>query len=144
LIEEKKYDGTTNNDWRKSIMKQMIQTDRLHHVHLSLRKRLALTTTLLFIGGPLIAMASSQAAYAYTRNLYISIPAGTTRHLQLRFPTWQKNGQLKFTLLNLTVVCNGGDSGIAGTALFDSSGAAAGTAGTCTLTIPITYPDPVW
>ena len=125
-------------------MKQLIQTDHLHHAHLSLRKRFTLVTALLLAGGPLIAMTSSQAAYAYTRNLDISIPAGTTRHLQFRFPIWQKNGQLKFTILNLTVVCNGGDSGTAGTALFDSTGATAGTAGSCTLTIPITYPDPVW
>ena len=133
----------------KNIMKQPIQTERPKHAHLPLWKRCTLITTLLLTGGPLIAMASSQAAYADTANdipyQTITIPSGTTQHLVLRFPSWKKNGKPKMNILRITVVCkDGGLSGTAGIALFDSTGAAAGTPGSCTLTIPAPFPYHIW
>jgi hypothetical protein len=140
----------------KNRMKQPILTDRSKYVHLPLWKRCTLVTTLLLTGGPLLAMATSQAAYAHTPHptvppnqtslptQTITIPAGTTEHIVMRFPSWQKNGRPKMNILRITTVCkDGGESGIAGTALFNSTGAAAGTPGSCTLTIP-DFPYYIW
>src|SRR5690348_5018335 len=102
-----------NNDRRKNIMKQPIQTDRPKHLHLPLWKRGALVAALFLSGGPLMAIASSQAAYSDTPNdipyQTITIPAGIKQHLVLRFPSWQKIGMPKMNILRFTVVCKDGE-----------------------------------
>ena len=130
-------------------MKQPIQTERPKHAHLPLWKRCTLITTLLLTGGPLIAMASSQAAYADTSNdipyQTITIPPGPRSISYCAFLSWKKNGKPKMNILRITVVCkDGGLSGTAGIALFDSTGAAAGTPGSCNYRYPLPSLTTIW